>query len=171
MTKLQAVVDRFRDGRPGADDRLPAAPREIVQALAALIGDAEVAGSVSVYNLEPADGPEQKSCATWECMALAGGGVVNVSGSRVGGEWYLDNFDDPDSGTAPAVHGSVIPLREVTACRVLNVRSTGDAQWFSQWQLDLRSGDPLVIPWPRHKYGQEQHEALAREVAKQLRSI
>jgi len=152
ISKVQDVVERFKDANTHA-------PREVAQALAALIGDAEVSHSVAVYEIEG-------DRVTWECMAVAGGAVVHVSASRVGGEWYADDFDA--GGEAPIVHGHFIPLDEVASVRLLELKSSSTTRWLSRWQLQLRNGDPQVIPWPRHADGQEQHERLARAVADQL---
>ena len=156
LSALQPLIDKFRDGRTEP-------PREVVQALASLIGDAEVLFSVAAS----ARASETEEMRTkWECMALAGDSLVSVSGSRAG-DWYMDDFyEDP---VTPIIFGSLIPLREVAACRLLSVKSSVVTEWSARWQLEFQSRDALMIPWPSHRTGQERHEALALEVAKRLR--
>jgi hypothetical protein len=157
ITKLQNVADRFSDGRTDP-------PTQVVQVLAALAGDAEIAHPVAAYDY--GGGAAEQIRTKWECMALAGSALVAVSASSAG-EWHADSFDDP--ATPPIIYGSLIPLGEITAVRLTEIRSLSLTAWLARWQLQLRSGDTQPIPWPKHRTGQERHEAFALEIAKRIR--
>ncbi|WP_405070418.1 hypothetical protein OG558_12745 [Kribbella sp. NBC_01510] len=162
VTELRGVVDRFKDERIEP-------PFPVLHALASLIGDATVSTAITVHKLARASESSQETGTTWECMALAGDAVVHVSGARTGRDWYLGRVYDEDEDSTPVVIGSLTPLREIATCRVLKVWTISETEWIAKWQFELRNRDPLVIPWPDHLYGQQQHEALALDVAKRLR--
>ncbi|MFG1820722.1 hypothetical protein ACGFIF_43690 [Kribbella sp. NPDC049174] len=160
MDRTTVVLEQFRDG--GAEP-----PRDVVQALTVLIGDAMVSHAVAVYDFGKPTMGSVETVASWECTGIAGDVLVRVSASRPGGEWFLDDFDS--GSAAPTVYGELVPLGEVAGCRLLSLQSYGDAECLTRWQVQLRNGDSFQIPWPKDRLAQTRHEALALEVATRIR--
>jgi hypothetical protein len=140
------------------EDAGTAPPLKIALGVAALAADTPILHPVSSFT---AGGNR----SAWSCMALVGQSILSVEGFRAGDDWHLGGgYDEPEE---PTVYGSLTLVSEVTACRLLEIDSA--REYWLRWQLQLRSGDSLQIPWPTADEGRQRHEALAAEVTKQLR--
>ncbi|MEV0283482.1 hypothetical protein AB0H36_05110 [Kribbella sp. NPDC050820] len=144
-------------------------PLEVMQCLAALIDDADVTQAVASYTQEgEPKSPDER--VTWECLALVNGSVIGVRASRPGRDWFWGAPAWTVKGKA-TVFGDLIPLSEVAGCRLIGHEGeSGETEWLTRWQLQLKIGDSLAIPWPVREWnGRVRHEELARAIAKNLR--
>lgn len=143
-------------------------PFEVLHCLGLLIGDAEVSHSVATYALETASDTAQQQ-AVWECLALAGGALVKLRATCEGRDWFLGGPNWTVKG-APTFQGELVPLTEVSGCRLVHVEGSRTDSPVTRWELRLRSAQTLPIPWSERDWtSRENHEALALAVASHLR--
>jgi hypothetical protein len=143
-------------------------PRQMAQAVWTLAGGAAITEVVSTTTQ-----PNHLSDiteVTWECMGIAGDAVIRVRGTRAGNNWHWNSDRAQTELPEPVIFGDLVPKTEIAGCRVLAVMSEDSEHWVTRWQVQLRSGESLPLPWSELDYDtQVQHENLALAIAKLLR--
>lgn len=146
-------------------------PREVVQAVLSLLDGRELKDPVVTYTV--ADDPtalnqKPQKVATWRVVGLTAGCLIDLTATRVGGEWYAQSSYGDDDFAPPTIRGSVIPLREVISVEITEMTCISREVWQPHWAIIFRDQPPLMIPWSKTIPVPQNHEALAHTIAGSL---
>ncbi|MEU0095116.1 hypothetical protein [Kribbella sp. NPDC006257] len=169
---MDISLDRFRDvvrsvRGPG---ELLEPPVVVLRVVAALIGDSEVQHAVSA-KVAGSEGEGEGPLTSWRYVALIKVGLVAVDVTNTISDWELDGSRRTEP--SPTIDARLIPIAEVTDCRVLEVQGRSlDPQDFTvRWQIGIRTGEPVRIPVGRYQAETEAASAFGRAVIDRLEAL
>ncbi|GAA3598484.1 hypothetical protein [Kribbella ginsengisoli] len=160
LDQLRAVLKSLS----GPEEQLEP-PTVVLQVVASLVGNSAIHSALSIKAQSRADNGDPVT--TWRYVALTDVGLVTASLANVIPDWELDGSNRQDP--RPTIDARLIPLREVTYCRVMGVEPRSTEEWTASWEIGIRDLEPLHLPTSRNHPDKAAASNLGRAIADRLR--
>jgi hypothetical protein len=81
-------------------------------------------------------------------------------------DWELDASDRGEPN--PTIDARLIPLGEITHCRVVGVEQRSLEEWTTTWEIGIRGLEPVRLPTTRNYPDRAAASALGRAIVDRL---
>lgn len=160
--EFQAILKSVR----GKGERLDP-PVVVAQAVASLIGTSSIeAAVVAKYDIRD-DGHEPATI--WRYIALTDPGLVVAEVANNVVDWEIGTHDtDPE----PSIDARLIPIREVTFCRVDGIEwySVSPDEWSVTWSIGVRGEEAVELPAGNGRDSKDAASDLGYAIVARLRA-
>jgi hypothetical protein len=138
-------------------------PVVVAQAVASVIGTSSIEKAAVAKNDIRSEGVTPAT--TWRYVALTGAGLVAAEVTNTVADWESGSHDtDPE----PSIDARLIPIREITFCRVDGVARYSTSP--DEWSVGLRGEKPVQLPAGAGRESKEVASELGFAIASRLRA-